>query len=90
MAAPVNQYATFAAGPAGPFFNSAVVTPSDTVYFSVVSGGLYVGVAGDITAVTPNGQTVLLKAVPVGWYPGWHFSRINNTATAATNMVIFW
>jgi len=62
------------------------VTPSDSTNFT---GGravaLYVGVAGDVTAVV-GGTAVLFKALPVGVHR-IAATRVNSTATTATNMV---
>lgn len=75
--------------PAAPANQAAVIVPSDTV--NIPTGptrGIFVGVAGNITAVfsAPGEVAVLLKNVPVGEHP-WSVIRINATATAATDMV---
>ena len=63
---------------------SAAVVPSDTV--GVNFNALYIGVAGDVTLTTPDGNTTLFKAVPVGilWVAG---TFVKATGTAATNIV---
>lgn len=62
------------------------VTPSDTIGFlGGRCSGLYVGVAGDVTAIV-GGQAILFKALPVGIHR-IACSRVNLTATTATNMV---
>jgi hypothetical protein len=62
------------------------VTPSDATDFT---GGkavaLYVGVAGDVTAIV-GGQAILFKAMPVGIHR-IACTRVNSTATTATDMV---
>lgn len=62
------------------------VTPSDTVSFSQgQANALYVGVAGDVTALI-GGAAVLFKAMPVGVHR-LSFTRVNATGTTATDMV---
>lgn len=62
------------------------VTPSDTTNFTQGQAhALYVGVAGDVTAIV-GGEAVLFKAMPVGVHR-IACSRVNATATTATNMV---
>ena len=61
------------------------VTPSDTVnYDNGRASALFVGVAGDVTLIS-NGVAVLFKnasgVLPV------HSTRVNATATTATNIV---
>lgn len=46
---------------------------------------LYVGVAGNITAIC-NGAVQLFSNVPVGWHP-IRCTRVNATGTTATNVV---
>lgn len=70
-----------------PAEDCAVVTPSDSV--NLPDGpcrALYIGVTGDVTLVTANGNVVLFKAVPVGILPV-RCMRVNATGTAATNIV---
>lgn len=70
----------------GPALVAAAVTPSDATNFS--SGAcraLYVGVSGDVTLIC-GGVAVLFKAAPVGILPV-SCSRVNATATTATNIV---
>ncbi|WP_395752496.1 hypothetical protein [Prosthecobacter sp.] len=64
------------------------VTPSDTV---PMKGGparaLYVGGAGDVTAVNENGAAVTFAAVPAGCVLPIVTRRVNATGTTATNIV---
>lgn len=72
-----------------PALHALAVTPSDTAYFNQVARAIYVGVAGDITLVTPNGEAVLFSNAPVGILPVMCI-RVNSTGTTATNMVSLW
>lgn len=63
------------------------ITTSDTVNFSQGEAmGIYVGVAGDVVAVSPQGNAVTFKAVPVGILRVQAI-RVNSTSTTATNLV---
>ncbi len=72
--------------PLAAFEVATAVTPSDSVDFAQgKTRGLYVGVTGDVTAIV-GGSAVLFKAVPVGFH-NLACTRVNATATTATNMV---
>lgn len=63
------------------------VTPSDATSFtSGACKGIYVGGAGNITAIV-GGVAVLFTAVPVGAILPIAATRVNSTATTATAMV---
>lgn len=70
----------------------AVITPSDTVNFSVegtdtVARAIFVGTAGDVALVPPDGGTaVVFPNVPVGFMP-CQALRVDSTNTGASNMV---
>jgi hypothetical protein len=72
-----------------PITSAAAVTPSDSVDLGDVTRALYVGVAGDVTVVMLDGQTVTFTAMPVGWHP-IRAKRVKSTGTAATNIVACW
>ena len=63
------------------------ITPSDTVNLLIPAVGLFVGGAGNISAVMENGDTVTFTGVTAGSFLPFIFSRINATGTTATNMV---
>ena len=87
--AATDDFAQTVTGGDSPFRNAAAITPSDTTTFTNVSRGIYVGVTGDVTAVV-NGSAVLFKAVPAGTVLRIAASRVNSSATTATNMVALW
>jgi hypothetical protein len=64
-------------------YNIAVVeAKSDTVNFAKgVCDALYVGGAGNVTAVMEDGSVVLFTAVPIGVLPV-RCKRVNSTDTA--------
>jgi hypothetical protein len=61
-------------------------TKSDTDELPEVTRWLYVGGAGDINMVLADGQTVLLKNVPIGLYP-LRVKQVLSTDTGASLMV---
>lgn len=72
----------------------AVVTPSDTVDFTKQDGeyprALYIGGAGNVTVVRPDGTAVLFTALPVGTLLPIKTRRVNSTATTATPICALW
>ena len=59
----------------------------------IATGGaftLYVGVAGDITIVTLEGDTVQLVAVPAGSFVPIACKQVNKSGTTADSMVALW
>ena len=66
------------------------ITPSDTDNFVGPGTGecdaIYVGGAGDVVVVLPNGITVTLTAV-AGGYLWLKAQRVNSTSTTATALV---
>lgn len=71
---------------AGPIVGGVAITPHNTTELAKTTRALYVGVAGDVTALMADGTVVTYKAVPVGVWP-FRVRRINATATTATDMV---
>ena len=63
------------------------ITPSDTVDLVTPAVGLFVGGAGNISAVMESGDTVTFTGVTAGSYLFFVFRRINATGTTANNMV---
>lgn len=78
-----------------PFQNGVAATPSDTVDLPVITRGIYVGGAGDLT-VNLAGQDgslsnpVLFKAVPVGTTLWIKATRVKATGTTATDLTALW
>lgn len=70
--------------------NATNVTPSDSVNLASPSRALYVGGAGNISAVMLGGQTILLTGVPAGTTLPLQVSRVNATLTTATLIVSLW
>lgn len=70
--------------------NAAVVVPSDTVALATPARALWVGGAGNVTALMAGGQTVTFTAVPAGTLLPIQAVRVNATATTATLIVAFW
>jgi hypothetical protein len=63
------------------------VTPSDTVDLTKPCRSLYVGVAGNVVAVTTADDTVTFTGVVAGEILPIVAKRINSTSTTATDIV---
>ncbi len=74
----------------GPYTTGEAITKSDTVNFSKVSRGLWIGGVGDVTIVMAGGGTLAFVAVPAGTELRVRAIRVNSTGTSATNMVALW
>jgi hypothetical protein len=70
-----------------PCRSAAAVTPSDTTDLGFVSRQLFVGGAGNVTAIMADGTTVLFTGVLAGAFLPIRCSRVKATGTTATNMV---
>lgn len=69
------------------YSRAVAVVPSDATNFTDgACHAIYVGGAGNITAVV-NGTAVLFTGVPVGTILPVRATRVNSTATTATAMV---
>lgn len=69
---------------------AASVTPDDNNDLATVARRLYIGGAGDVTIVTPSGNTVTFKAVPVGTTLSILTARVMATGTTATLILALW
>jgi hypothetical protein len=63
------------------------ITTSDATNLATPAVGLFVGGAGNISAVMESGDVVTFTGVLAGSFLPFVFSRINATGTTATNMV---
>jgi hypothetical protein len=71
-----------------PAANAVAVTPHDATDLAQVTRGLYVGVAGDVSVeMLDTGTAVVFTAVPAGTVLPIRVTRVNATATDATNIV---
>lgn len=66
---------------------SFAITKSDATDFSYYVRGIYVGGAGDVVVVNPDGTTCTFTGVPAGTILPVKARRVNSTNTTATNMV---
>lgn len=76
-----------------PMVDGISVTPADATPLADANGNpvqaryLYVGVAGDVTLITPLGTTLLFKNVPAGGYVWSEAAYVKATGTSATNII---
>ncbi len=78
-------------GPAldSPAFKAVAVTPHDSNDLGFVTRALWVGVSGDVSVeMKSSGSAIVFKNVQ-GLIP-LCVSRVNNTATDATDIVALW
>lgn len=71
---------------------AVAVTPADGTDLALPSGingtkYLYVGVAGDVSAITASGDTAVFKALAAGVFHPISVRRIRSTATTATDIL---
>lgn len=66
-----------------------IITPGDTAAsnFPHFTRAIYVGGAGDVNVVYPDGSTLVFPACPVGMILPVEAIRVNSTSTTATNLV---
>lgn len=82
-----DPWASAPGGITGPITRCVAVTPSDATNLTDTARALYVGGAGNVVLLMPDGNTITLTAVAVGvWHP-IRFNRVNNTSTTATAIV---
>ena len=64
------------------------ITPSDTVSFTQgCARGLYVGGAGNVVLISPQGNTMTVAVVAGQFVRDLMFVRVNATGTTATGLV---
>lgn len=79
-----DPWANAPGGITGPITKVVAVTPSDATLLTDTARALYVGGAGNVVLLMPDGTTATLTAVAVGvWHP-IRFTRVNATSTTAT------
>ena len=70
-----------------PAVSAVAVTPSDSVNLASVARGLYIGTAGNVAAVMPDGDVILFQNAPAGGILPVRVARVNATNTTASNIV---
>lgn len=70
-----------------PAQDAFAITPSNSTNFNSSCRGIYVGVGGDITLVTPSNKTILFAAVPQGTILPVTCIRVNSSGTGASSLV---
>lgn len=70
--------------PASTFF---AVTPHNSTNFTTNARSLWIGAAGDVSVVAPDGTAVTFAAVPAGTLLPVRAKRVNSTGTTASSIV---
>ncbi|MGH1352121.1 MAG: spike base protein, RCAP_Rcc01079 family [Methyloligellaceae bacterium] len=63
-----------------------VITPDNNADLEELTRALYIGVAGDLSVVMQEGQTVTFPNVEVGIFP-IRVARVNATNTTASSII---
>lgn len=66
---------------------AAVVTPSDTESFTQTARALYIGGAGNVNVVLPDGSDVLFVGLAAGSILPVRCTRVNDADTTASDIV---
>lgn len=76
-----------------PYNLTLAIVPDDTTNMAqfttrqLLTDAVYVGVTGDVVAVTDNGDATTWKAVPAGTFLPIAVKRVNGSGTTATNLI---
>jgi hypothetical protein len=70
-----------------PADSAFVITPSDTENLEQVTRGLYVGVAGDVRAVTAAGNTITFTALAAGIVHPLRIRQVTASGTTAESIL---
>lgn len=85
-----DNFASVQASITGPISNGAAVTPNDSTDLATSSRAIWIGTGGDVSLITVDGTTLLLKNVPAGTMLPIRAARIRSTSTTATDIVALW
>ncbi len=81
-----DDFITYQAGLDTPYEHAFTITTSDTATFTHTTRAIQVGVAGDVSCTFKGGETVKLKAMPIGIHRV-RLDAVKATGTAATDLV---
>ena len=87
MADKFNLYTIGLDSPAG---SAATITPNNGADMPVATRAVYIGGAGNLAAVTVDGQTVTFANLPAGMILPVRLARVLVTGTTATALVGMW
>jgi predicted short-subunit dehydrogenase-like oxidoreductase (DUF2520 family) len=73
-----------------PARDAQAIAPSDTVALTIMPRAVYVGVAGNLAALMPGGQTVVFQGVAAGTLLPIRAARVNATGTTAGGLIALW
>lgn len=84
---PEQPFAGFSKGMASPFTRALTVAPNDSIDLAIETRALHVGTGGDVSVVTAEGDTVLLKNLVSGAMYPIAIHRVRATGTTAADLV---
>lgn len=85
---PNDPFAGYSPTPAAPYTDAVAVTPHDEEDLDTVTSAIYVGGAGNVSAVLVDGdEPVTFVGVPAGTLLPIRVSAVSETGTTATEIV---
>lgn len=81
-----DDFSTYQAGLDTPAEHAFTISGDDTATLAHTTRLLQVGVAGDVSCTFKGGETVKLKALPVGIHK-LRLTQVKSTGTTATDLV---
>ena len=70
-----------------PAFDAFAISPSNSVDLPYLIRGIWVGATGDISLITPAGNTVLIVGIQTGYLLPIMAKRVRFTGTSASSLV---
>lgn len=87
---PVEKLVTAGTNDTAPADDFIAVTPSDSTDLAFVARAIYVGGTGNLTVISPTGQSTLFANIAEGMIHPIRCNRIMATGTTATGLVAIW
>jgi len=86
-----DDFETYRPGLSDTAENAAAITPHDSTDLSKTTRAIYVGGAGDVSVEMKGaGSAVVFKGLPAGTVLPVRATRVNSTATSATDLIALW
>lgn len=85
-----DEFKNISAGVTFPISNGASVTPNDSDELEYVTRAIWIGGAGNLSVVTANGDTIVLKGVVAGSLIPIRVVKVLASETTASDIVALW
>jgi hypothetical protein len=83
----MSDYRNYGSNPTSPAIGYESVVPSDSVNLAFPCRGVYIGGTGNLSLISPNGETVTLVGLIGGQIYPFAATRIRATGTTATDIL---